>query len=281
MDAAVATVRLANGLSLPYIEKGDPMGLPVMLVHAWGESKGSFDRLMPALPTFLRVFAMDQRGHGNADKPEHGYQLSAFASDIVEFMDAVSLETAVLVGSSSGGYVAQQIAAQVPDRVAALVLVGSPRSLQRNPNFAEEVGKLADPIDPAWVRKSLEWFPLFHAVPDWYLDGRVADGARMPARVWREALEGLMAASPPTDFGKITAPTLIIWGDRDELLPFDEQKALSTAIPGARIVVYKDTGHLALWEQPERLALDLVAFVHEVGLAEGATPSPFRRPPSA
>ena len=281
MDFAAATVRLANGLSLPYLESGDPTGRPVMLLHAWGESKGSFDRLIPGLPPFLRVFAMDQRGHGHADKPEHGYQLSEFASDLVEFMDAVSVEAAMLVGSSSGGYVAQQVAVQAPNRGTALVLVGSPRTLQRNPDFAEEVGKLADPIDPAWVRKSLEWFPLCHAIPDWYLEGRVADGARMPARVWREALEGLMAAPPPTDIGTISAPTLIIWGDRDELLPFEEQKALATAIPESRLVVYQDTGHLVLWEEPERLAVDLVAFVHELGLAGGATPSPFRRPPSA
>jgi pimeloyl-ACP methyl ester carboxylesterase len=272
MDSAVASVRLANGLSLPYIESGDPMGTPMVLVHAWGESKGCFDRLLPALPPFLRVFAMDQRGHGHADKPEHGYQLSEFASDIVEFLDAVSVDSIVLVGSSSGGYVAQQVAVEAPNRVSALVLVGSPRTLQRNPDFAGEIEKLADPIDPEWVRSSLEWFPLFHAVPDWYLDGRVADGVRMPARVWREALEGLMAAPPPTDIGIITAPTLIIWGDRDDLLPFDEQKALSTAISESRLVVYEDTGHLVLWEQPERLAQDLIAFVEELGLDGGASP---------
>ncbi len=92
----------------------------------------------------------------------------------------------MLVGSSSGGYVAQQVAVDFPDRVAALVLVGSPRSLRGRPAFADEVERLRDPVDPAWVRESLTWFPLLHDVPDWYVDARVEDGLRLPgARVAR------------------------------------------------------------------------------------------------
>jgi rifampin ADP-ribosylating transferase len=207
------------------------------------------------------MFAMDQRGHGWADKPAAGYGLSDFASDVEAFMDAVHIESAILVGSSSGGYVAQQVAATSPLRVGGLVLVGSPRTLQGRPAFADEVDKLADPIDPEWVRASLEWFPRFHTVPDRYIDDRVADGVAMPARVWKESLEGLTAAKPPTRTGTITAPTMIIWGARDELLLREDQEALSAAIPGSQLLVYEDTGHLVLWEQPERVAADLAAFI--------------------
>lgn len=272
MDVALSSVRLANGLSLPYLEQGDDSGLPVVLIHAWGESMGSFDRLLPALPPVFRAFAMDQRGHGGADKPQEGYRLSDFAGDVVEFMDALGIDAAILVGSSSGGYVAQQIAVQAPNRVAALVLVGSPRTLQGRPAFADEVALLADPIDPTWVRESLNWFPRYNPVPDWYLEGRVADGIAMPVRVWRDALEGLSGATPPTEIGTITAPTLIAWGDRDELLPRQDQEALAASIPGARLLVYPATGHLVLWEQPDRVAADLVAFVDELGLTAGANP---------
>lgn len=57
-------------------------------------------------------------------------------------------------------------------------------------------------------------------------------------------------AAPPTETGTITARTLILWGDRDELLSREDELALSTAIPNSRLVVYDDTGHLVLWEQP-------------------------------
>lgn len=263
MDRVVRSVRLANGINLPYIEQGDPSGVPLVLLHAWGESRGSFDLLLPALPWSLRVLAMDQRGHGDADKPATGYALSDYAADVAAFMEAVGLESAILLGSSSGGYVAQQVAVTSPDRLTALVVVGSPRSLHGRPAFADEVDRLTDPIDPAWVRASLDWFPRFQAVPDWYIDDRVTDGVRMPARVWRSALEGLTAALPPTENGRITTPTLIIWGARDELVHREDQERLAAAIPGSRLVVYADTGHLVLWEQPERVAADLISFIDE------------------
>ena len=181
-------------------------------------------------------------------------------------MDATDV-AAVLVGSSSGGYVAQQVVLSSPTRVSGLVLVGAPRSLHGRPAFADEVERLTDPVDPSWVRESLTWFPRHRDVPDWYIDDRVRDGLRLPAHVWRDTLTGLITASPPTDTGTITAPTLIIWGDRDDLLPVEDQRQLAAAIPGSLLVVYPDTGHLVLWEQPDRLATDLTAFVDSLDAA--------------
>ena len=214
MDTEVRSACLANGVTLPYVDQGNRSGFPLVLLHAWGESKDAFEQLLPLLPSSIRALAMDQRGHGQADKPATGYGLSDFASDVEAFMDAVGLDSVVLLGSSSGGYVAQQGAVTSPSRVVGLVLVGSPRTLQGRPAFADEVDRLTDPIDPKWVLASLEWFPRFHPVPDWYIKDRVSDGVRMPARVWRGALEGLTTAVPPIEIGTITAPTLIIWGGR-------------------------------------------------------------------
>lgn len=256
--------RLETGVSVAYTALGDPEGVPVLLLHAWGESLGCFDRLTPLLPTTIRALAIDQRGHGDADKPANGYSLLSVADDVTAFMDAVDLSTAVLVGSSSGGYVAQQVAISDPDRVSGLVLVGSPRSLRGRPSFADEVEQLTDPIDRAWVKESLTWFPRFHEVPEWYIEDRVDDGARVPARVWRLALAGLTDAMPPTDVGTIDAPTLVIWGGRDELLPRADTEALAASIPSSRLLVYADTGHLVLWEQPERVAADLADFVDQL-----------------
>jgi pimeloyl-ACP methyl ester carboxylesterase len=254
-------VHLATGITVPYLEQGDPQAVAVLLLHAWVESSASFDRLLQEVPPTLRVFAMDQRGHGDADKPANGYALVNFADDIEAFMDAVGLPSAVLLGSSSGGYVAQQVAVQVPHRVDGLVLVGAPRSLQGRPAFADEVDRLTDPVDPTWVEESLTWFPRYHHVPDWYIKDRIRDGLRVPAHVWMAGLAGLTTAVPPSESATITAPTLIIWGERDELLPLQDAYLLLAAIPGSRLIVYKDTGHVVLWEQPERVATDLADFV--------------------
>lgn len=264
LDRNVQTIRLATGVTLPFVAQGGVSGAPVLLLHAWGESLGCFDRLLPLLPATIQALAMDQRGHGAADKPDDGYALVDFADDVEAFMDAIGLPSAVLLGSSSGGYVAQQVASSSPHRVTGLVLVGSPRSLQGRPPFSDEVDRLTDPVDRAWVKASLEWFPRFHDVPGWYVEDRVDDGVRMPAHVWRGALAGLGTALPPTETGTITAPTLIIWGGRDELLSREDEETLAAAIHGSRLVVYEDTGHLVLWEQPERVAADLTNFVESL-----------------
>ncbi len=158
-------VHLATGVTVPYLEQSDPQAAAVLLLHAWVESSACFDRLLQEVPPTLRVFAMDQRGHGDADKPADGYALVNFADDIEAFMDAVGLPSAVLLGSSSGGYVAQQVAVQVPYRVDGLVLVGAPRSLQGRSAFADEVDRLTDPVDPSWVEESLTWFPAITTCP--------------------------------------------------------------------------------------------------------------------
>lgn len=261
---AVLRLELSTGIRVAYVASGPNGTIPVLLLHAWGESRGSFDRLVALLPDTVRVIAIDQRGHGDADVPETGYSLSDFAADIDAFMDAADLPSAVLLGVSSGGYVAQQVAITQRQRVAGLVLVGSPRTLQGRPPFADEIDQLRDPVQETWVRDSLTWFPRFHDVPQSYIDGRVRDGARIPAHVWRETFDGLCAAEPPTDIGKITCPTLIVWGERDELLSREQQDDLSGAIPGSQLVIYEHTGHLVLWEQPERVARDVTTFIEQL-----------------
>ena len=77
-----------------------PLPRRVLLLHARAESWRSFDRLLPLLPATVHAMAMDQRGHGDADKPAVGYSLEDFAMDVVAFMDAVGISSAVLLGSS-------------------------------------------------------------------------------------------------------------------------------------------------------------------------------------
>jgi rifampin ADP-ribosylating transferase len=109
----------------------------------------------------------------------------------------------------------------LPSRTLGLVLIGAPRGLHGRPPFADEVDRLTDPIDRDWVRASLEWFEFHQPVAKDFLADRIDDGVRMPAHVWKLALEGLSQAAVTTEIGTIRAPTLIIHGDRDGLLPHD------------------------------------------------------------
>ena len=254
-------ITLPTGVTVPVTQQGDPSGPALVLLHAWAEGTGSFDRLVPRFPRWLRVVAFDQRGHGDASRPSDGYRLMDFANDVVAVLDQLGIERATLLGSSSGGYVAQQVARLHPLRVCGLVLVGSPHSMRTRPAFADEVEQLRDPLDPGWVRTSLSRFPLYARVPEWYLRDRVEDGVRVPAHVWRKTLQGLMGAEPPTLRQRLRGPGLIIWGAHDRLLSRASQEALVRSIEDSSLVVYEDTGHLVLWEQPGRVANDATRFV--------------------
>ena len=264
MESEVRNLRLRTGITVPCRIEGDVDAKPLLLLHAWGESRRSFDRMVPLLTGF-RIYAPDLRGQGEADKPEAGYSLGEQAEDAAAILDALDVPRAAVVGSSSGGYIAQQLAVVHPEMVGALVLAGSPLSLLGRTDFADEVDGLTDPLDEDWVRDSLSWFPLVHEVPRWYIENLVRDGLRMPAHAWKAILNGLCDATPPTESGTIRAPALILWGAQDNLLPRGDQEILAARIPGSVLKVYPDVAHAVLWECPERVAEDAAAFFRSLG----------------
>jgi pimeloyl-ACP methyl ester carboxylesterase len=265
MESEVRELRLSTGIRVPCSVHGDPCARPVLLLHAWGESRGAFDRLVPLLSGF-RVLAPDLRGQGGADKPASGYSLWDQTQDVVAILDALGVEKTFVVGSSSGGYVAQQVAVTFPDRVAGLVLVGAPLSLHGRAAFADEVERLSDPIDEGWVRDFLSWFPFQCDVPAWFVEDRIRDGVAMPAHAWKGIMHGLGTALPPTESGPISSPTLILWGDQDRLLPWKDQQTLASRAHGATIEVYAEVGHLVVWECPDLVARDTRVFLDSLSI---------------
>ena len=258
----LADVRLATGVRLRYAEQGDPAGEPVILLHGYTDSWFSFSRVLPALPASWRVFALDQRGHGDSERPESGYALVDLAADVIAFMDAMGLPRATVVGHSMGSLVAQQVAMAAPERVARLVLIGSATTVRNDVVLELEpaVDALSDPVDPEFVRE----FQLgtVHVMPPAeFMDEVVANSLEVPARVWRALLDGMLATEPPKRIGDRPIPALIVWGDRDAMFPRSEQEALLTLLPGAKLAEYADTGHAPHWERPERFVRDLVRYL--------------------
>jgi 3-oxoadipate enol-lactonase len=260
----VKTVTLASGLSLPFAETGDPAGTPVVFVHAWVESWRYFEPVLQHLPPALHGYAPTQRGHGDADRPD-GYSLDEFAADVLGFMDAIGLERAALVGASSGGLVAQLVASSQPHRVSALVLLGAPATLAGKPGLvelAEEIARLEDPLDSAFV-EGIVRATSPESVPEEFVSVLVGESMQADALVWRETLCGLLEADLPVPLDRITAPTLLVWGDQDTFVT-DDQKILLRGIADARQIVYMDTGHGPHLAEPERVAKDITDFLADV-----------------
>jgi non-heme chloroperoxidase len=256
------SIQLSTGVTVPYLEHGDPSGIPVILLHGYTDSSISYELMLPHLPDSIHAYAYTQRGHGFADKPDGGYRVEDYVADLAAFMDAMDLEAAVIAGHSGGSYTAQRFALEHPDRTLGLVLIGAFRTVHDNPaviELNEAVAELTDPVDAAFVREFQESC-VAQEVPEAYMDAVIAGSMQVPARVWREYLANLMEAEIPTDSGVIAAPTLIQWGDEDAICRARDQHGLLAAIPGARLEVYAGVGHCPHWEQPERAAAEIAGF---------------------
>ena len=264
-----ATTPLLTGPRLHYAEQGDPTGEAIVMLHGYSDSWFSFSRVLPLLSPEYHTFALTQRGHGDSDKPQCCYTPEDFAADVDAFMDAVRIEEATLVGASTGALFAQRVALSYPHRVSRLVLVGA-QTPANEANEAvmglqEEVRALEDPVPPEFVRAFQE-SPTYQPVPQEFLDTVVSESLKLPARVWRDYLEGAVL-SIDQDYvlalREIDVPTLILWGEQDPLFPREEQERLAAAIPGATLRVYPETGHAVHWDRPEWVVRDLEEFMKE------------------
>ena len=261
--SAARHVDLSDGTRLMYVERGDSDGTPVVLLHGYTDSMRSYERVLPYLPPSLRVFAVTQRGHGDSSKPEGSYASDVLARDVAGFLDAVAIDRAVIVGHSMGSTVAQRFAVEYPQRTLALVLEGAfmPRPANAEVSaFLNQVSSLKDPIDPAFVRE-FQRSTLAQPVPPEFFEMVVGEGMKVPARVWKAALEPYRSVNFSAELTKIRVPTILVWGDRDGFTGRAEQDALTQAIAGSRLVIYSGAGHSPHWEEPQRFAEQLATFV--------------------
>jgi non-heme chloroperoxidase len=258
------TTRLSTSLRGHYAEQGNPTGEAIIFLHAYVDSWFSFSRMLPLLSAEYHAFAPDQRGHGDSDKLQCCYTADDYAADVDAFMEAVGVERATLVCSSSAGMIAQRVALYYPQRVSRLVLMGSPTTLVNNEAVMEawkEMLALEDPISPNFVREFQE-STIHHPVPEEFLAGLVSESLKVPARVWRDYMEGVaLTVDDTARLGEIDAPTLILWGDQDAFLEREEQDRRAAAMPEATLKVNPETGHAVHWERPEWVVRDLEEFM--------------------
>lgn len=263
MTPTLRFLQLPGRVTLPYVAQGHPAGVPVLLLHGLTDSWRSFERTLAHFPRSLRVLALTQRGHGDASRPATGYRTRDFAADVAAFMDRLGLEQAIVVGHSMGSTNALRFAIDHPERTLGLVLAGAFAGYASNPAVVDfwetSVSKLTDPIEPGLARE-FQQSTLAQPVPAPFFETVVRESLKVPARVWRAALQGCLEDDFADEIGKIEAPTLILWGARDAFCPRADQEALLAALPDARLVEYEDAGHALHWEEPARFAGDVVNF---------------------
>ncbi len=274
-ERAKKTVQLPNGTTLGYAEFGDRHGRAVLLVHGYTDNARDWVPMIPYLAPGDRLIVVDIRGHGASSKPECCYTLIDFAYDLKLLLDALHIGRADIVGHSLGSLIAQTFAEFWPGRVRKVVLIsstaGPPPGTPRRElagstpgvTFREEVSALKDPLDPesAFMRW---WYASPTPVNEEFLRRQRKDAAAIPVGVWIAVLDqGLTNMNLRATLPRLTAPTLLIWGAKDFIFGAEDRKELSGLLPDARVIVYPEYGHNPFWENPERVAKDIDAYLAE------------------
>lgn len=258
--------QLRTGVRLAYVEQGERGGTPIVMLHGLSDSHLSFAPLMPLLPPAWRAIALTLRGHGLSDKPEQGYDMPSFASDVAAFMDAVGVERAIVVGHSLSTGVALQTAADFPERVAGLLLIGAFAEPGANAGVAELAEAVRD-IEAAAAPEFAHDFQestLANPIAPQLLEQFIAESLLMPGHAWRGAVQGMRAFDACAAAARCRAPSAIVWGDKDAFCPREDQLKLRDLLCSSRLFTLANVGHAVHWERPAEVAALLRAFVAEV-----------------
>ncbi len=222
-------------------------GSPVVLVHGLSGSTRWWQRNLPALADHHRVYLVDLPGFGGMTGWQGGFALAEAADWVHAWMDAVSLSRANLVGHSMGGYISLELAARHPEAVSRLTLV-NPAGIPTGHDVVSATIPLATAV--------------FHTSPAFY-PTLLVDGLRAgPATVLRAASE-ILAGDVRELLAEVSAPTLLIWGKNDTLVPVSAGAVMREALPNARLLVLEGAGHVSMFDRPHAFNRAVLRFLAE------------------
>ncbi len=262
---------VVGGARVNYVRMGT--GPPLLLIHGLSASWESWLENIPALAQANTTIAVDLPGFGRSEMPAGNVSIPGYARFVVAFLDGLGIARAALAGSSMGGLIAADAAATYPRRVERLVLVSAPGPARRSlppeevgaPGLALAIAGAAARrsgglMHSAFLRRALLSRLMSH--PD-RISPRLI--ARLAAGVARPASGAARRATVRNDVGlrihAIAAPALLVWGERDQVVPPYVADYYEQALPGARKVIFPDTGHAPMIERPTRFNRLLTDFL--------------------
>ena len=274
-----------DGLRIHYRAAG--AGPALILIHGIGANLFTWRLVFDALAQEYAVYALDLKGHGLSDKPDSGdYSPFGMADLVAGFMDALELESARVIGLSMGGAITLALAARHPARVRQAVAIspaGYPLDYHVMPVAARFAGTLLGSAIAALMLRQRGIIELYlrqnYYEPDRLCTPEAVDGYFLPLLT-----PGLGGVIPrlARDFGQtsiahrlrdIAAPTLILWGQHDAIIPMHWGHRFQRDIPNAELVVFPKCGHCLQEEQPERFLETVRAFFQRHEAAANAPES--------
>jgi pimeloyl-ACP methyl ester carboxylesterase len=253
-------VRLGDG-PLTHYAHTEGTGSPVLFLHGYIDSAHSFKALIESFSPARNTYSIDFRGHGSSE-PAASYTIADLAGDAIAFLERVVGGPAHVVGHSLGSIVAQRVAAQRPDLVLKLVLIGAAPTAANNPDLSglrAELAKYTDSVPVPFVEE-FQRSTVFAPVSEDVINGYIAESLKVDISAWHGALAGLV--DEPADAARsLGVSTLVISGEKDGLFGAETQEALARLLSAPRRVHYPDAGHAPHWEFPARVAADIEAFL--------------------
>jgi pimeloyl-ACP methyl ester carboxylesterase len=242
---------------LHYLEAGT--GKPVILLHGLGGDSSRWEQNITALAADFHVFALDQIGFGQSDKPMANYHVGMLSEFLVEFMNAVRLPKASLVGNSLGAAVAEYTAVHYPDRVDRLVASdAADYCLAQSPGGATlltpHVLQIMNGVTRDETRELLHL--IFHdgtLVTERMVDDNLVMRLRSAYAIGKimESTGKRLGCNTEQDMSTIRIPTLIVWGKYDQLMSPSDADRLERDIKGSRKTVVDNAGHFPQIERPD------------------------------
>ena len=266
-----------DGIRVHYQEAGDERAPAMVLIHGFASSTLVWSRVFLKLAAAgYRVIAPDMLGYGYSAKPRKGeYTIAGQAKLLVRLLDRLGIPRALLVGSSYGGAVAATCALDYPDRVEKLILVGAvnnnrPLAFTLMRLFGSPVfGDVVSPLLIGSRRLLRRRMKQVYDRHSWVLDERRVDARHLPLRAAGtqraiiRTVRGWDAERISRDAHLIRQPTLLLWGENDSEIPLADGERLHDAIPGSRLVVFLDCGHIPHEEYPEAFTNVVTGFCKE------------------
>lgn len=257
------SIKISTGITLKYVEMGDRNGDAVILLHGITDSSRSWSLAAEYLDQNQHIFILDQRGFGDTEKPVMRiYPLELYAEDVNAFMEALHIPKASIVGHSMGSFVARIFAFIYPEKTEKLVLVSTGTTLANRPvglSLWELVNHFENsPIDMK-IMDELDATP--NPVDETFLGLVKREASNLPLYVWKASFRGMITENHISFLAEMKAPTMIIWGELDDLFSAEDQKELQQYLPKASYITFPGCGHNLQWEQPEKAAQTIQAFL--------------------
>ncbi|MBH2037640.1 MAG: alpha/beta fold hydrolase [Pseudomonadales bacterium] len=257
--------------NIHYYEGGPQGAETILMIHGFGADKDNWLRFSRPLTARYHVVALDLPGFGDSGKPEASYDVGTQVERLNAFAKAIGLHKLHLIGNSMGGHIAALYAARHPEEVLSVALlnnagVNAPQASElfkrldrgdANPLLVRNADDFSNMLDLLFVEKP----PLPGSLKQ-YLAERAMASHDFNQKIFNQLRERYIPLE--TELAKIQVPTLLLWGDQDQILDVSSIKVMQPLLKQPTVVIMQACGHLPMIERPEETAEHYQTFLDSV-----------------